>query len=74
MCRHVLRVEAVIPVSLEIRFTPKLHESLVVSKGPVVVSLEVSISSLSSSRRRQNKKCYANIVLHPAFSHIIRLI
>lgn len=47
----VLHVEAAIPVSSEVCFTPRLHVSLVVSKGPVVESLEVSISSLSSPGR-----------------------
>lgn len=48
-------VEVALPVSLEICFAPMLHESLVVSKGPVAVSLEVSMSSLSSPLLRQDK-------------------
>lgn len=51
----VLHVEAAIPISSEICFSPKLHVSLVVSKGPVVLSLEVSISSLSSPVRGRDK-------------------
>lgn len=44
------RVDNALPVSFEICFTLMLHESLVVSKGPVAVSLEVSMTSLSSPR------------------------
>lgn len=59
-----LPIEEAIPLSSEICFAPASHESLVVSEGSVVVSLEVSISSLSSSARRQDKLlCYANVVL-----------
>lgn len=59
-----LPIEKAIPLSSEICFTPTSHESLVVSEGSVVVSLEVSISSLSSSVRRQDKLlCYTNVTL-----------
>lgn len=60
-----LPIEAAIPLSSEICFTPTSHESLVVSEGSVVVSLEVSISSLNSSVRRHDKLlCYTNVALH----------
>ncbi len=56
-------LDAAVPVSSEICFAPKLHFSLVVSKGAAVVSLEVSISSLSSPGRKQDKHFYyTNIV------------
>lgn len=58
-----LPIEEAIPLSSEICFTPTSHESLVVSEGSVVVSLEVSKSSLSSSARRQDKLLrYANVL------------
>lgn len=43
------------PASIEICFALMLHESLVVSKGPVAVSLEVSMASLSSPGHRQDR-------------------
>lgn len=54
-----LRADKALPVSFEICFTLMLHESLVVSKGPVAASLEVSMTSLSSPRFSQDKlRCY----------------
>lgn len=56
-------LHAAAPVSSDICFAPRLHVSLVVSKGAAVVSLEVSRSSLSSSLSGQGKEiCYTNLV------------
>lgn len=56
-----------IPLSSEICFTPTSHESLVVSEGSVVVSLEVSISS--SVRRQDKLLCYTNVALRAICYH-----